>query len=84
MGGGLPRQYPVEFGRKIAALFHTLKPRADYVTDSPETDAIELWKQWEWGDLWDDAQMRALVRYLYGCSAVRIPAEWKAVLPREL
>lgn len=58
--------------------------RTDYVADNPRVDAVALFETWSWGDLWDDANMRSLIRYLYGAKALQIPPNWKSVLPREI
>ena len=75
------RQYTACFGRKIAALLPDLKPRTSYVSHSLDTDVFTMWNEWPWGDSWADADMRRLVKYLYGSKHVVIPPEWKAVLP---
>ena len=78
------RHYTPQFGNKIASLLERLKPRTDYVADNPRVDAVALFETWSWGDMWNDADMLSLIHYLYGAKALRIPPNWKSVLPREI
>lgn len=78
------RHYSVGFGDKIADLLNDLKPKCHYVTDSASVDALQLFENWSWGDLWDDAGMRSLAAYLYGARTLRVPPQWKRLMPKEL
>ena len=35
-------------------------------------------------DLWADAQMEEVLRYLYGNSHLKLPEEWKCLFPSEV
>ena len=48
------------------------------------TDLRELYRQTEWGDLWDDAFMRSVILYLRGSKKLRIPEGWRELLPHTL
>lgn len=79
-----PRRYTKQFGDKIAFLLNKLKPACDFVSHDPHDDGLQLWESWEWGDMWDDAGVRNLIRDLYGSFYLNIPAEWKKLLPKQL
>ena len=48
------------------------------------TDLRQLYEQLDWGDCWDDACMRDVVRYLRGSKCVSVPDSWRALLPQNL
>ena len=79
-----PRHYTKQFGDKIATLLYKLKPACDYVSHDPHDDGLLLWESWEWDDMWDDAEMRHVIRYLYGSHSLNIPPEWKKLLPKQI
>jgi len=37
-----------------------------------------------WDDLWGDADMVNVIRYLRGSKLLEIPDEWRPLLPKEL
>lgn len=43
----------------------------------------QLFAEMEFGDLWPDAKMLDVVIYLRGSKALRIPEEWKALVPNK-
>lgn len=65
-------------------MLEKLKPKVVLRSHDDSADAIRIWQSWEWGDKWNDAEMVALCQYLYGACALKVPLEWKKVLPREL
>ena len=50
----------------------------------PSTSLTSLYEGMEWGDLWDDAAMLSVVRYLRGSHRLRLPQEWRAMLLKGL
>lgn len=44
----------------------------------------ELFVQYEWSDMWADANMAEAVRYARGSKLLRMPEEWRRVWPSEL
>ncbi|CAE7688818.1 unnamed protein product [Symbiodinium necroappetens] len=80
-------QYTAAFGKKIASELHALKqftPRPSEHDELQNLDAMTIWSAWGWEDLWPMADMTEFVKYLYGSKALKIPAEWAPLLPREL
>ncbi|CAE7652058.1 unnamed protein product [Symbiodinium microadriaticum] len=81
------RQYTAAFGQKIASELHSLikfTPRLNHDDELQSREAIDIWNDWEWGDMWHMADMIDFVHYLYGAKALAIPSEWRPVLPKEL
>ena len=84
-----PRTYPMKFGYKLLqiapSLISTAGSRPDFTDDiRKHVDIKELFYEMPWGDLWDDAGMRDVVKYLRGNTNLKIPCEWRAFLPTEL
>lgn len=50
--------------------------------DSTE-DAYEIFKTTEWGDMWDDANIQAVLYYLRGATDL-VLGDWRALFPRTL
>ena len=48
------------------------------------TPLTDMYAALSWGDRWEDAEMQAVIRYLRGSMFIRIPWQWKRVLPTEL
>ena len=52
-------------------------PNAQVSLTSP---LIALYASMEWGDLWEDASMMSVLRYLRGSKRLQIPSEWRPVI----
>ena len=55
----------------------------------PEAGSSEklasLWRQTDGlGDMWEDAKLGELFKYLLGCRGLRIPRQWEWLIPRHL
>ena len=48
------------------------------------TDLTLLYKQYPWHDLWSDAGIVESLQYVRGSKKLRLPQEWRAVLPDHL
>ena len=48
------------------------------------TPLIDMYRAYEWGDLWNEADLLAVVRYLRGSKKLTLPPEWRGVLPRHV
>lgn len=46
--------------------------------------ARSMFAQLEYDDLWEDAGLVSVVRYLRGCQGLSIPPQWKPLLPTRL
>ena len=46
------------------------------------SDLRDMYRALEWGDTWDDAQMRIVIFYLRGSTDLRVPDSWRPVLPK--
>ena len=46
--------------------------------------AIDLFEQADFADDCEDASLKEVIRYLHGCRGLRIPEEWRHVLPTHL
>ena len=44
----------------------------------------QLFAEMPWGDLWPDAKLVEVVRYLRGSTKLAIPAGWRELIPAEL
>lgn len=49
-----------------------------------EKDLITLFSEYPWGDLWADADLIPVIRYVYGARRLKMPDCWKAVFPISL
>ena len=78
---------------------HSKFPRLRYITNlvsngfpmvaqhmqvDMSSNLMAMYASLPWGDTWDDAAASAIVRYLRGSKLVKIPPEWKPLLPAEL
>ena len=48
------------------------------------SDLKTMYSNLQWDDLWEDAVARSVIRYMRGSKLLRIPADWRALLPVEL
>ena len=80
----LPRSYPRRFGVRIAQLHHSMCKTA-FKWKVPRSlrrqSAQDLYEKYEWGDLWDRAQMHDVLVYLKGNYRLKLPLSWARVLP---
>jgi hypothetical protein len=42
---------------------------------------VEIFKEMEFDDWWDEADLKSVYKYLRGCKGLKIPAEYKPLLP---
>ena len=80
----LLRTYTPEFGRKIASMMDNLRADKLAFQHDEAQDALAIWSAWAWDDMWDHADVTAVVRYLYGSTALQVPLRWKPLLPTSL
>lgn len=46
-----------------------------------DTPLIDLYANYPWGDLWAEGDLLSVVRYLRGSKKLKLPNEWRSVLP---
>jgi hypothetical protein len=82
-----PRKYPLLFGVYWQHWFPQLvgtqscTPRWDK-QDPP--DALHVFREAKFADLWEDALMIDVIEYLRGNKNLRLPEEWISEIPRSL
>ena len=80
------RNYPPMFGAEVADLASELQqgipPSTAAVND--RSSAYKIFKESEFLDLWEEASMTDVVRYLRGNKSLHIPSEWRELLPLSL
>ena len=77
------------FAREVLDLVENMKKscRGQPQLPSRVPPALETFQTTEWNDdpdLWSFADLPQLFNYLRGAAALRIPPEWKAVVPKSL
>ena len=64
-----------------------MKPKCHTPKPSSEDSASKLAKMWratEMGDLWVDAHLPQLAKYLLGARGLRVPPEFEWIIPSNL
>ena len=78
------RNYPPKFGLKLLRMFpELLTDRHHPAKLSPQTrqqDALQMFRELDLGDMWQDAAMGEVLVYLRGNKHLLMPAAWKEVL----
>ena len=79
------RNYPAPFGRKLADLWQSLVTnKAGMPSLSPQVpSAKETFESLEFSDLWADAQMPSVCRWLRGGKDLEIPETFRGSLPKK-
>ena len=80
-----PRVYPQRFGVEMCKLMPKLKSEGEGMVGSVdcETPAYVLLKNYEMSD-WPEADLKEVVRYLYGNKHLKLPSEWKQAFPTRI
>lgn len=78
-----PRTYPPKFARKICSLMPSLIRDAEGQPKVPESPVFEELRQYPWTD-WDEANLKPVVRYLYGSHSMSMPEDWRICFPKRL
>ena len=81
----LLRTYPPAFGRKLARLHRLFCKRKSMISASITTEVpIESWfESLAWDDMWDDANMYAVLAWLRGQMSLDL-GKWRAAFPRKI
>ena len=56
-----------------------MQPKVDNTTD-----LMTMYAEYPWGDLWSDAELLEVFKYVRGAKSFKMPPEWKAVFPTSL
>lgn len=43
-----------------------------------------MYAEYPWGDLWSDAELLNVFKYIRGAKTFKMPPEWKAIFPTSL
>ena len=79
------RHYPPKFGMHVAALIPELKDgMANFQPADCVSSAKEVFASTEFMDLWQESRMVEVLQYLKGNTALRIPEDWRPLLPTSL
>ena len=86
-----PRTYTKQFGMKMASLLPKMLER-----DSPQlplaredqqkavAEFANLWGDGDLGDLWEDAGLPKVARYIFSAKGLRVPKGWEWLIPTSL
>ena len=66
----------------LSSLMPRLLQDCSQLQAPPEASAKEIFSSLEWGDKWHDAELRAAIQYIRGSTKLRIPHEWRDLLPK--
>ena len=83
------REYPLAFGRRVAGIIDKVKATARGQPELPEKvpAATETIQDVEWStdpDLWCFVDFASAFNYLRQCKHLRIPSEWRGLIPHSL
>ena len=84
-----PRVYPVAFAREILDSVEDMKATAhgQPALANPLPTALETFTTMEWptdDDIWGFVDFAQLFNYLRNNRSLRIPTEWRAVVPKNM
>lgn len=76
------RHYPYRFGLRVLRILPSLQEtgRKEFPEPPSDFDPLECYKQMAFEDLWEDADIEPVIRYLKGNKSLRIPQMWKECL----
>ena len=75
------RHYPLRFGMRLVQMFPRLLEDCRVAKTEPERDAKEIFSSMVYLDNWDDADLRSCILYVRGSWNLRIPDDWRHLLP---
>ena len=82
----MPREYPGKFALKFVSIFNDLLGHKLGMPDLPEEvpGVVEICESMTFQDLWEEADMGEVIRYLRGGQGLRLPAEYRRLFPAAL
>ena len=78
----------MKFGLQITRMYHALCNRPFGTPAAHKVrhwePAHELFDEKPWADVWDDADMYSVLRYLRGNTSLSLPEPWKTLLTQKV
>ena len=80
------RNYPPDFGKKLVKIFSELITNKTGMPTlpNPVPDAKDTFESATYDDCWPDADVTGVVHWLRGGKDLRIPCDWRPLLPCKL
>ena len=80
------RNYPPQFGLRLVELHDQVLATQRGTPELPQDvpTAFDTFRMMSYDDKWDDANMVECIRYILGCTALRIPDSFRPLLPATL
>ena len=80
------RNYPPAFGKKLSDLWNLLVSEKSGMPSLPDPipSALETFASLDMDDVWTEADMPAVCRYLRGGTSLRIPDSFREFLPKKI
>ena len=80
------RNYPPAFGEKLVTLFDDMISDKAGVPQLPAEvpSAVRVWLEMGFEDPWEEAKMSQVCHWLRGSRDLKIPLEWRSLLPSRL
>ena len=69
---------------EVMQLGESALSKSEYPLQERPGEAIELFRNMDYDDRCEDADLVTVVHYLRGCHSLKIPEDWRAVLPKRL
>lgn len=82
-----PRQYPIRFGFKLVELRPFLVGENAGKPDLPAAtidELVSIFKSLDWANIWKEARMGEVCRYMRGSTHLRLPKEYKEFIPASI
>lgn len=79
-----PRRYPRPFARRVAALLPRLLEDVKLPPCPGPVDGREVFESMAFDDMCEDANILEAIVYVRGSTRLRIPDDWRGVLPKAL
>ena len=74
-----PKHVVVYYKRWCSLNSGSSKSQVDF-----KTPLIDMYANYDWGDSWADGNLILVAQYLRGSKRLRLPPEWRAVLPQHM
>ena len=79
------RCYPLRFGMRVVQIFPHLLASCEVTPECPEgTNGKTIFRNMDYGDSWQDADLRSSILYIRGSYSLKIPDGWRELLPTKI